>query len=247
MCCNGDGSPSDDDEWRAVSGALRIRNGILMIYTKTREDGRISWATGRKNCFRLMQRLRKARRKRSCRFKPATQTTAREMRGWLQTRRLLEENGFKTKKKFFFFLFCTWKFKNNAPVLCMQPLPSPDAIKICSLQTQKTSTLTSQVLQHEQICTSNRLISHCAWPVNHRRIFRAKSRARAHKAIFDDTLAHGETLSNSLASRREGPGESQPLNWRAKFFFPHAEKAPRLWSSEKGGSSESLSRYQPHQ
>lgn len=107
----------------------------------------------------------------------------------------------------------------------MQPLP-PDAIKICSLQTQKSSTLTSQVFQHEQICTSNRLIRHCAWPVNHRRIFRAKSQARAHKAIFDDTLAHGETLSNSLASRREGPGESQPLNWRAKFFFPHAEKAP---------------------
>lgn len=116
------------------------------------------------------------------------------------------------------YFFCRCKFKNNAHALCMQPLP-PDAIKICSLQTQKTSTLTSQVFQHEQICTSNRLIRHCAWPVNRRRISRAKSRARAHKAIFDDTLAHGETLSNSLASRGERPGESQPLNRRAKFFF----------------------------
>lgn len=47
MCCNGDGSHRDDDEWCAMSGALKIRNEILMIYTKTYEaEGIISMLGG---------------------------------------------------------------------------------------------------------------------------------------------------------------------------------------------------------
>lgn len=41
MCCNGDGSHYDDDKWCAMSGALKIRNEIWMIYTKTYEAKRI--------------------------------------------------------------------------------------------------------------------------------------------------------------------------------------------------------------
>lgn len=48
MCCNGDGSHYDDDEWGAVSGALHIRKEILKIYTKTYEAERINSMIGEK-------------------------------------------------------------------------------------------------------------------------------------------------------------------------------------------------------
>lgn len=59
--------------------------------------------------------------------------------------------------------------------------------------------------------------------------FQAKSQTEAHKAIFDYTLAPGETLSNSSASCGEGPGDSQLLNWRPEFFSTCSEES-RLWS-----------------
>lgn len=61
---------------------------------------------------------------------------------------------------------------------------------------------------------------------------RAKSRTEAHKAIFDYTIAHGETLSNSTASCGEGPGDSQALNLKATFF-PERCKESCLWSKQR--------------
>lgn len=75
--------------------------------------------------------------------------------------------------------------------------------------------------------------------------FQAKSQTETHKAIFDYTLTHGETLSNSSASCGGGPGDSQVLNWKAKFFS--ARGARNHAFDPKKGSCKCLSRYQPHQ
>lgn len=41
----------------------------------------------------------------------------------------------------------------------------------------------------------------------------------SHKAIFDYTLAHGETLSNSSASCGEGPGDQQTTQSEGQILF----------------------------
>lgn len=75
--------------------------------------------------------------------------------------------------------------------------------------------------------------------------FQAKSQTEAYKAIFDYTLARGETLSNSSASCGEGPGDSLNYSIGRPNSFPHA--ATNQAFDPKNGSCKCLSRQQHHQ
>lgn len=91
-------------------------------------------------------------------------------------------------------------------------------------------------LHFKPLCPFNQPLCMPSQPLQ---TFRAKSQTEAHKAIFDYTIAHGETLSNSTASCGEGPGDSQALNLKGTFFPECCRN--RAFDPNKG-SCECLSR-----
>lgn len=219
MCCNGDGSHYDDDEWCAMSGALRIRIKILMVYTKTYEAERIismmvkniTWSIG---------------------WKDTVHTAGR--------RNTVDNQRWDACK---LYQICKCKFNSNTYNLYAMPLR--DTTECCPLQRTSIHHLRFPAwanLHFKPLYPLNQSLCMPSQPLQN---FQAKSQTEAHKAIFDYTLARGETLSNSSASCGEGPGDSLNYSIGRPNSFPHAARNHAF--DPKNGSCNCLYRHRPRQ